>query len=265
MGKVIFLGATGRVGRMVGAAWPAGGPPLDPRARGQWEEGQAGPDECVLCLAGVTPRSGAPLEDNTRIALAALRMARRRGARHLFVASSSAVLGDTGTKAASESFGARPAGAYGREKLSMEEALLADAATDGTSVTVLRIGNVAGAGEPFDTIGAGGAPRLDRFADGAGPSRSYIGPVSLARVLSRLCQMALEGARLPDRLNVAAPGATAMADIFAALGQPPEWRPAPSGAIQRVHMDCSALMALCPLPRDAHHADRLLDEIRAAT
>lgn len=268
MGKVIFLGSTGRVGRMVETAWPQGGPALDARARGRWSAPPKGAEKtCMLCLAGVTPRSGAPLEENIEIALAALRAARRIGAVHLFVASSSAVLGATGLRGADERFPARPVNAYGREKLRMEEQLLNAARTEpGLGVTVLRIANVAGAGEPFDSIAAGCSgrpPRLDRFADGSGPSRSYIGPVMLASVLSHLCTLVLGGAALPERLNIAAPAPTPMRDIFAALGQEVEWRPAPPGAIQHVHMDCGALAALCPLPPEAHLAAHLVAETRA--
>lgn len=104
-----------------------------------------------------------------------------------------------------------------------------------TAVTALRIGNVAGA----DAILGGWRPgmQIDRFPDGRTPSRSYIGPVTLARVLHALCQ----ADKLPPILNVAAPGAVEMGALLDAAGLAWQPKPAPAAAIPEVRLDTNAL------------------------
>ena len=272
MSKVILLGASGRVARMVQAVWPD--PAARPLAllRDAWRDpdlfapsGGGHEDGCILCLAGVTPRSGGDLRLNTELALAAIDAGRRWRARHVLIASSSAIYGATGPHPAHEAATAIPSGAYGHEKMRMErEVAKLSMQGDQPSVTVLRLANVAGAGEPFDSLSGGGTPWLHRFSDGSGPSRSYIGPETLARVLSRLCDLAIAGRRLPQVLNVAAPTPTPMAEIFAALNHQVRWADAPANAIQHVHLATDALERLCPLPPEAGRAVNLVREAARA-
>ncbi|RVT85374.1 NAD-dependent epimerase/dehydratase family protein [Rhodobacteraceae bacterium CCMM004] len=269
----IILGASGRVGRMVCRAWPEDVPPPVPvgRRAGAVRWDMAGPPPplagaegaAVIVLAGVTPHGDGDLAGNAPLALAALAAARTWGARHLFVASSSSVYGETPAAGVDETARCAPAGPYGAEKLRMEAAV-AEAA-QGLGVTCLRVGNVAGAGAPFDTLAAGAErPWLHRFADGTGPSRSYVGPVTLAHCLAALCRLAAAGQPLPPVLNLAAPRPTAMADIYAARGRSFAWRPAPPDGLHRVHLDCTRLSALVPLPQNAGAAATLWAEVDRA-
>lgn len=126
-----------------------------------------------------------------------------------------------------------------------QAALWRDAAgPEAPGVTCLRLGNVAGT----DMLGRSVASRnplvLDRFADGHGPRRSYIGIGGLARVLGTLMARAMAGEALPFVLNVAAPRPVAMSDLLTAWGRAWTWRPAPPAALQTVTMDTGRLAAL---------------------
>lgn len=204
-------------------------------------------DAPVLVLAGRTPASGGDMDDNIRLAERGIAAARAWRAAHVFVFSSAAVYGPTGDAAARESTPADPPSAYGAAKLRMERE------TAAPDVTALRLCNVAGASEPFLSIRAArGRGTLDRFQDGEGPSRSFIGPATLACVLRRLSAHAAAGETLPPILNVAAPPPVAMAAIFAAAGHPFDWRPASASAVQRLHLDTTLLQSICPMePADA--------------
>jgi UDP-glucose 4-epimerase len=107
----------------------------------------------------------------------------------------------------------------------------------GLAVCSLRIGNVAGADALLLNAAASAPHFIDRFASGGGPVRSYIGPVSLARVIAALA----DAPDLPAVLNVAAPAPVAMADLARAAGGDWRWRPAPEGAVERLTLDCTAL------------------------
>lgn len=262
---------------MLRRAWPQGAaPPL-------WHDRRAGPlawdmlaeappdlpeaPATVVCLAGVTPKSrSGTLDENTALALAAHKAASLWGARHLFVASTSAVYG-TGAGPLHEDTPLDPQPGYGAAKARMEESLLSLADSGGPAVTVLRIGNVAGAGEPFasaERARRGGVPlQLDRFADGGGPSRNFIGPGTLAQVLAALCDHAVRGTPLPRVLNVGGRRPQEMADILDALACPWEWRPAPETAIKRLHLDTTRLAALFDLP--AQSATDVVRDAAAAT
>lgn len=250
---MLVLGASGRLGGMLRRHWPKH-PDLSPlwqaRRPFAWAEPfspigdrpDLGPLDVVLGLAGVTPQSGAPLEMNTALALAAVDLAARHGARRVFLSSSASVYAPSPLPLP-EDTPLHPPAPYGRAKQAMEGAALTRARALGLSATVLRIGNVAGADA---LLAAPPGPRhLDRFADGQGPRRSYVGPADLAAILSALVQ---SRADLPEVLNLALPGAVAMADLLTAADLPFDWRPAPIGAIPRLVLDVSRLQALLPLP-----------------
>ncbi|WP_281429868.1 NAD-dependent epimerase/dehydratase family protein [Sulfitobacter sp. 15WGC] len=250
---VLLLGATGRLGGMLRRHWP------EPQAlRSQSREPRPGfydfklpnaeesPSDAALAaargaraiisLAGVTPAHAgacdAALEDNATLALAALKLAETAGVPRLLVASSAAVYGAEGGPL-QEDLSCAPLSDYGRQKLAMEKAV--QEASGETAVTALRIGNVAGA----DAILGGWRPgmQIDRFPDGRTPSRSYIGPVTLARVLHALCHVE----HLPPILNIAAPGAVEMGALLDAAGLAWEPKPAPASAIPEVRLDTKAL------------------------
>jgi nucleoside-diphosphate-sugar epimerase len=256
---LLVMGATGAVGGALRAAWtgaaPAGLCPL-------WQGRQAGappgwlrwapleeplpalpPLEAVLVLSGVVPASGAPLSDNAALALAGLEAARAAGARHVFLASSQAVYAPAGHPLA-EGDPVAPPTPYGLAKAEMEEAAArwqAAAGPGAPGVTCLRIGNVAGADLLGRRIGAGRPMRLDRFPDGRGPERSYIGVGGFARVMDSLLAAVLAGRDLPFALNIAAPRPVAMEDLLRAWGRDWSWGGGPPGARQSVSLDVAQL------------------------
>lgn len=274
--RILVLGATGRIGAILRAHWPEGrglwqarpgragagdgwviGDPLADPAR---IAGQCGDVAAVLGLAGVTPtrrRSGDDMADNIGLGLAAVRLGAALGA-PVLLASSAAVYGVVqGAQAGllTETLPPHPVTDYGRAKAEMEARAADLGAALGVAVCALRIGNIAGA----DAILGGWRPgfTLDRFADGQTPRRSYIGPVSLARVLERLCRTA----DLPGLLNIAAPGLVDMGALLDAAGLGWAPRPAPETAIPEVALDVTRLCDLLPLAPAT--AESLVAEWRA--
>ncbi|WP_372893974.1 NAD-dependent epimerase/dehydratase family protein [Rhodosalinus sp.] len=259
---LLVVGGSGRIGRLLARAWTAAPPPVAPlwqsRRDGdgalRWAplEGAGGltaqldaAPAAMLVLAGVTPAPGAALGMNAPLAAACLEAARAAGIPRVLYASSSAVYGAPGARPFREDDTPAPVTAYGEAKRAAEAACAA-ARTAGLEVCVLRIGNVFGADALMSNaarLAPGEALRIDRFADGAGPERSYVGPATLARVLGAL---AADPAPLPATLNLAAPGGVSMADLASAAGLPWHWTPAPEGAVRRLLLDCTALARRVP-------------------
>lgn len=250
---VLLLGATGRLGGMLRRHWPV--PKMlrsqsrQPRPEfSQFDLPAIGERPCdaavaaaqgaraIICLAGVTPAraagTGAAMRDNVDLALAGLRLAEAAAVPRFFAVSSAAVYG-AGQGSLTEDVTCTPLSDYGRQKLAMEQAVLQVRAE--AAVTVLRIGNVAGA----DAILGDWHPdmQIDQFPDGCTPSRSYIGPVTLARVLHQLCT----GGDLPPILNIGAPGAVQMGALLDAAGLDWQPKPASAAAIPEVRLDTNAL------------------------
>lgn len=280
MPRVLVLGAGGRLGRLLAAAWgdgrAAGLAPvwqsrrdlpgaarLDPLAEPDGLTRLAAGTDALLVLAGTLPGRGGPLALNTELALAALAAA-PPGAQ-VFLASSAAVYGPGGARDFHEADPPAPAAPYGAAKAAMEAAAAQwcrQAGPRAPRLTALRIGNVAGADALLGQGGAGPVT-LDRFADGTGSVRSYIGPATLAAVLAGLARRAAAGRALPAVLNIAAPGAVAMADLARAAGRDLLWRAAPEGAIARVVLDTGRLAGLvAPEPGSGDPA-RMVAEWRA--
>lgn len=265
--RLLLVGASGRVGRMVLRHWqlsaPAGAtvtaqhrdpnrddglfwPLLDPAAAGP----QPGAYDAMICLAGVTPGPGADLSLNTALAEAALQGAERAGIPRVLVASSSAVYGAGNGTPFSETSSTDPANAYGAAKLDMEHAC-ADWRDKGVEVCCLRIGNVAGADALLLNVMRSAPDQplvIDQFADGRGPVRSYIGARSMADVL---LTMAMTPNALPEVLNIATPGRVWMEDLAKAAEHPFKFRDAPPTAHQTITLDCSRLAALHDFAPDA--------------
>jgi nucleoside-diphosphate-sugar epimerase len=195
-----------------------------------------------VALAGITPGPGRNLGLNRPLAEATLDAGLRAGVTRVLLASSSAVYGAGGIPF-TEDAPCAPVNAYGAAKLEMEAAC-APWRARGLDICALRIGNVAGADALLLNVartGPGGAVVIDRFADGGGPVRSYIGPATLAAVLATLCR---HPGPLPEALNIAAPDPVAMTALAQAAGAHIETRPAPRGAHQRITLDCRRLAAL---------------------
>lgn len=278
---LLVLGATGRIGRILRHVWPRT-PDLAPLAAvTKWQARHPDPDidptlvfdplhdadalqraaseaRVLLCLAGTIPgrlRPGDSLEDNIRLARAAVAAGATSGTRVLLT-SSAAVYGNQ-SGLLEEQTACAPVNDYGRAKLRMEEAAAEDAARMGVDLCALRIGNIAG----IDSILGAWKPgfQLDVFADGRSPRRSYIGVETLARVLGRLCA---HPDPLPSVLNVAAPGGTEMADLLNAAGKAWRPRPAPESAIPEVTLDVTRLQELVPLPPQASDVGEMIAEWR---
>jgi nucleoside-diphosphate-sugar epimerase len=216
----------------------------------------------VLCLAGVINGPPAALGVITDLALAACRAAAAQGARHVFVTSSAAVYGASDADI-SESDRPNPARPYGAAKLAMERAVLDWQGDAGPRVTILRIGNIAGLDALLGNLVPGKTVQLDRI-DGqdGGPERSYIGPMTLARVLAQLAGLAAAGAALPQVLNVAAGPAVSMAALLDAAGADWTFRTAADGAIARVALETNLLRGLVDIPRSAWTAKAMVAEWR---
>lgn len=257
--RILVLGSSGRVGRLLRLAWDRRPPQADILLQSRdgdgirWRPGQPNPFgtvDAVVALWGVTHGTQADLAQNTALALAAQDIAAECGAARVLHCSSVAVYAPkAGLLAETDPTG--PQNPYGTAKLRMEHAL---AAAPGPARTILRIGSVAGAESLAASIRHGwenpAAPLcLDRFPDGQGPLRSYIAPSDLARVLVTLAL----APDLPGVLNLGAPAPVRMQDLLGAAHHPFSWQPASATARQSAVMDCSRLAALTGL--DARAAD----------
>ena len=254
--RVLVLGASGRLGRLLRAGWrgrfdvaplwqyrgnaPDGGPEAgviwDPLAAPVPDLGAV---DAVLGLAGVVAGDAAALARNTDLARAACAAGAALGARCVLLTSTAAIHGAGGPHP--ETAPAAPRTDYARAKHAMERAV---AGMPGC--TVLRIGNVVGA-DMLAGAAARGVVTLDRFANGRGPRRSYIGPGAFADVLAGLVARAAAGAALPGVVNLAAPGPVAMEALLAAAGHDWRWRPAPETALPELTLDVTRLGGLVAL------------------
>ena len=218
--------------------------------------------DIVLCLAGVVPHSAANLALNSDLAQSALDVGHRSGANHVFLISSAAVYG---TGPFGEDTDPQPISPYGRAKLQMEQMALSWRATaplDAPGLTILRIGNVAGA----DSV-LGPGPRhvaLDAGPNGESMRRSFIGPNRLSDMLLDLCQMAASGVMLPQVLNVALSPSVSLKEILQRVGW--QFSEIPKAGLKPIEVELQtqnlARLGLCP-DRNAQAADILDDLISA--
>ena len=272
--RLLFVGSTGRVGRMVlhhlNAAPLADVEIIEQhrdsdRALGLfWSLQGAAPEgladlriDAIICLAGVTPGSGADLALNKPLALSVLQAAHEAGIGRVLLASSSAVYGAGDGTPLSEASVPKPVNSYGEAKLDMEQAC-APWRDKGLDVCCLRIGNVAGADALLLNVAKTPSDQplgIDCFANGRGPVRSYIGAGTLAEVLFDL---ATQPGPLPHVLNIAAPGVVFMEDLARAVGHSFEFRTAQAGAHQRITLDCRALAARHTFGANASDATQMV-------
>jgi UDP-glucose 4-epimerase len=270
---LLVLGASGRIGTLLRRHWAipsdlicqsrqprAGFLCFDPLKDQRALCDAAADARAILCLAGVvpreTPQTASDFVVNKDLALAAVRAAHLAGCPRVFLASSAAVYGNQPGLLA-ESTPCDPVSDYGRSKRAMEDAALALGAALGQSVTVLRIGNVAGA----DMI-LGGWHRgmcIDQLPSGQTPQRSYIGPQTLCCILQAL----VDQKDLPEVLNVASRGSVKLGDLLTAAGLP--WHPkaARSGVIAQVTLDLRLLSERVPEQMRRTTAQALVDEWRS--
>lgn len=267
----LILGSTGRLGRALrcladGGHWPEGRAALWHGRRGDfaWDMRETPPPlprpvRGVIVLAGVTGGTSEELAGNAYLARAALRLAARDRLGPVLLMSSAAVYGRATNACREES--ASPAAAYGAAKLEMEHVIAREIAAigpDAPAACCLRLANVAGCDQLFGSMGTGPVT-LDRFADGAAPRRAYVGPLTLARLLSVL----IEAPALPAILNLAQPGDVGMEEILSSAGARWQWRPAPENALPRTRLDTARLAAITG-PVAPARAPALVAEARLA-
>lgn len=256
----MVTGAAGRVGRALRAVLGgriAGHPVLwSARRPGQgidlaWDIGSDPapdlPQGCVILhLAGQTRGEAAALAENRHSAAFLGKTAQKVQARHVFLMSSVAVY-PPGAAPIAEDCPPDPASAYGQAKLAAE--VEARAQTPAGRLTILRLGNLAGADALLSAARAGPV-LLDPIAgQSLGPERSYIGPQTLARVLEALIARAFRGADLPEVLNLAQPPALAMGDLLTAAGAAWQFGPPRAAAIPKVAVATARLAGLVDLPQ----------------
>jgi nucleoside-diphosphate-sugar epimerase len=211
----------------------------------------------MVVLAGVTPAQGRDLSLNTDIAIACLSAAMEAKIPRVLIASSSAVYGTGDGTPFAEAAECNPVNDYGWAKFAMENACRVMAGSD-VEICCLRIGNVAGADALLLNVarmGLNNPVMIDTFADGRGPVRSYIGPKSLARVLSTI---ALQEATLPPVLNIASPCAISMDALATAAEHPWHAQPAPANMPQSITLDISLLRQSCDFSSEESCASEMV-------
>nr|WP_268794165.1 SDR family oxidoreductase [Octadecabacter temperatus] len=220
--------------------------------------------DAIVCLAGVTPGPNADLLLNTPLASTVMREASRAGIKRVLLASSSAVYGAGDGTPFNESSPTNPINEYGKAKLEMEQSC-AHWREEGLEVCCLRIGNVAGADALLLNVAGSTSNQplhIDRFADGRGPVRSYIGPKTLAEVLYSL---ATHKGQLPETLNIAAPKVVYMEELAHAANHPFDLCSAQEGSHQSITLDCDALSTFHAFDTDASEATQMVAQWKEAT
>ena len=272
------MGASGRVGRLITSTWenhdsPWHSVPLQyrspqtllhsrnipwdvaygPHGLLKWMD-RFGALEALIVMAGVTPATSSDMTLNTVIAKAYLDAARVAGIKRVLLASSSAVYGFGDGSPMSEAHSCAPVNTYGKSKLDMEAMAHNIAADSNMEICCLRIGNVAGA-DALLLNASKATPEtpliIDRFPDGAGPLRSYIGPTQAGDVLA---QLACHQGTLPHVLNLAGTAPIHMEELAIAATLPWRYATAPQTARQSITLDCSVLAALIDMPSGTHDA-----------
>lgn len=292
--KWLFIGASGRIGRMVLRAWqqnPPAGVQIVPQIRHApddalapavtpgmqpliWDPAQGpealaryvaaqGPVAGMFVFAGVTPGGAADFRQNVDICVQCLQAAQECDIPSVFVASSSAVYGLGPQMPMTEATGLAPLNDYGASKVAAEAACRAHRGAQPAKIVQLRIGNVVGA----DSLSINAQKRdpaqpmqLDQFADGQGPCRSYIGPVSLAHALIALAK---NPRAVPDILNLGAPVPVQMQSLLDCIGANWDFVPARPQAHQTITIDCATFSALAQLPDTASSARQMVQEWEA--
>ena len=266
-GRMILLGASGKLGRMMLAI--AGQTDLQqfeiiPVYRDlagfdggvSWQPGQdpaaLGRADVIVALWGMTRGNSLELEANKTLALHAQELAAAVGASRVVHCSSAAVY-CPGAGLLPEVAECSPPSPYGAAKLEMEQAL-----EGAPSAVWMRIGNVAGAESLFGNMRPGGRIRLDRFPDGTSPARSYIAPHDLANVIAALARCDMTGP-----VNVGAPCTTQMGAIAAEVRVGIDWVDAPKAALPLVGLDTTRLSEVITLPENAADPAHLVSSARA--
>lgn len=257
---LIVTGANGRIGRLLRRLWavtpPEGLAPVW-LSRAEWDIVDGSPPELpsggvLLDLAGVTKGD---FEKNPFLASKVADLANDRGHRLIYLSSASVYPGGMGVM--TEDQAPAPLSPYGRSKVAAEVTVRSIV----PEAVILRVGNIAGADALLGGNGADSMVLLDQSALGSrGPVRSYIGPHVLARVLSDICSKSRHSFGVEAIVNVAQPGAVAMADLLDAAGFNWTFREKREGVIDKVELSLDRLTAI--LPVSATNAGELVGDLK---
>jgi UDP-glucose 4-epimerase len=267
--RLLLMGASSRIGRSVRKCWDSLTEPVCDVVY-QYRTQFGVEDLCWDPMHGVDPLlqhiethgkfsamvvlSGAivvnedTLEHNSLIAEACLSAAHAAQIPKVLLASSSSVYGAWQTDAFSESDSLKPVSLYGLSKVKMER-VCESWANLGLETCCLRIGNVAGADallskwQHCDIIN----PLLiDRFPNGRGPKRSYIGPTLLA---DAIISLALNKKRLPSIINLASSPPVFMETLAEIANLPWTWKEASTNSNQYITLDLRLLGSIFYQPQ----------------
>lgn len=252
---VIVTGANGQVGRRVLRAWRNEAPEFEyiavaRRAGPDWQEWHAGQPpvvpqaRAVVGLWGVCFGSLEETRINLELARTAQDLAAATGADRVIHLSTQSVYGRQ-CQNAPEGQRPTPANPYGTAKAEMEEMLCT---ASGPKPVILRVANVIGADAISRSLASDAPVVLDRFADGSGPVRSFVGIADLARIIAALVTCPLD--QCPEVMNIAAPVDLPMDAILNAAGRAFDWQEAPAGALPSATISTDMLQASgLPQPR----------------
>ncbi|MBT8411477.1 MAG: NAD-dependent epimerase/dehydratase family protein, partial [Octadecabacter sp.] len=215
----------------------------------------------LINLIGVTPNTddGTLIEDtNVRFVTDLLSCAADFGVAHVVLASSAAVYGTATQMPLRETTPLAPVTAYGRSKARMEDAALEwSTRNNGPALSILRIGNVAGADTLLRSASryAGHTTMpLHVLPSGSAPVRPYIGPLDFFAALRAIANRQTVAGQM-DIFNLAHPVPLALDALLAAyrdqLLPNLSWatQPLPDGTQPEVIFDTTKLSKVIDLPR----------------
>ena len=283
MGTTV-LGANGRLGGMLarhaaraGLGWqlqrrtgPDGllwsGDFADPATDRIFTEGST-----IINMIGYTGADETALDAiNVRFVKDLLHHAANRGVAHVVLASSAGVYGAGDGTPFHETDALAPLSPYGASKTAMED--IAHAQSDGPRITILRIGNVAGADALLAAargfVAQDRPMTLHRFANGHAARRSYMGPQDLAEAIAALAQ---QDNGPFTTLNVAHPDPVFLDDLLAGyrthLLPTLTWEdaPAPDAVPASVVLNVDALQTLFPMVATQDPADAFARQVAQDT
>lgn len=224
----------------------------------------------LINMIGQTSSEDDELQDsNVRFVQDILTAAAKRNVAHVMLMSSAAVYGaeEEGAPICEDAV-LRPSSPYGISKAAMEDVARQFAIHHaGLAITILRIGNVAGAdaltGVARRSIVTDTVMPLHRFADGRAAQRSYIGPRDLFDVVRKLATLHAPPDGALRIVNVAHPSPVTLDAVLRAYKTHvlPDlvWTDiaAPKNIPRNVTLDCNKLLALVKLPETDDPADEL--------
>ncbi len=272
--KTLVLGSNGRLGRILsgfarreGLPWlyQARSAPADlvwsgdfsnPAFRAHLADGVT----TLVNLVGITPSVGLENrmeEVNHHFAAEVLAQAERAGVAHVVLVSTAAVYGDPQDIALNEGSCVLPVTPYGTSKARMEQAAFDWCEQrNGIAVSILRVGNVAGADSLLEVAerraGKGDMP-LHVFGQNGPAIRPYIGPFDFFRVVKAVCERPVTKGEV-EVFNVAHPAPVSLDRLLAAyrdtLLHQLTWAeaPAPAGIAPRVAFDVTKLCRIMDFP-----------------